>query len=223
MNLLKNIEPFSDLSPEELEGLAANSKRRSYPSGSIVLYKGDVGDVIYLILKGKVKVVLSNPEGKEIILNTFSVGEYFGEMSIFDHMPRSANIVAIEDCEFLMIPEEAVVNQIKKTPALAFKLLSIMSARLRESNEQIASLAHLNVKGRVAHTLYKLFKKSGKTVDGQNQVIPRPTVKEIADMSGASRETVSRILTELAKQRIISLTKTEIVIHKDLVDGDYAD
>jgi CRP/FNR family transcriptional regulator len=98
----------------------------------------------------------------------------------------------MEDCEFLMIPQEAVIAQIEQNPRLALKMLSVMSARLRESNEQISSLAHLNEKGRVAHTLHKLFKKTGRTIDSEYQAIPKLSVKDIADMSGAFRETVSR-------------------------------
>ena len=221
--LLKNIVLFSELSQEEIRDLLELSKNRKYPRGNIVLYKGDVGDVIYIILKGKVKVVLSNPDGKEIILNTLNTGEYFGEMSIFDQLPRSANIVAMEDCEFLVIPQEAIIDLIRKNPQVALKMISVMSARLRESNEQINSLAHLDVKGRGAQTLLKLLKKTSKQAEEGYQVIPRPSVKDIADMSGASRETVSRILSELAKQGLISLIKDRIVIYEGLVDGDYPD
>lgn len=215
---LKKIPLFSELSTDELHGLSKLSKKRRYPRGNIVLYKGDAGDVIYLILEGKVKVVLSHSDGKEIILNTLISGDYFGEMSIFDHMPRSANIVAMEDCEFLAIPQKAITDQIKKNPQLAFKLLSIMSQRLREANEQISSLAYLDVKGRVAQTLMRLLKKSGKTTGEGYQVLPRPAMKDIADMSGTSRETVSRILNELAKQGIITYTKDSFIFYEDLVD-----
>ena len=139
-------------------------------------------------------------------------------MSVLDHMPRSANIVTMEDCEFLAIPQKAVTDQIKKNPQLALKLLSIMSQRLREANDQISSLAHLDVKGRVARTLMRLLKKSGKITGEGYQVLPRPTMRDIADMSGTSRETVSRILKEFVKQGIMAYTKGSFIIYEDLAD-----
>ena len=218
--LMKNIPLFSELSSVETDDLVKLSQSRKYPRGNIVLYKGDVGDVIYIILKGRVKVVLSSPDGKEIILSTLNTGEYFGEMALFDHLPRSANIVTMEDCDFLVIPQEVIIDLIKKSPQLALKMISIMSARLRDSNEQISSLAHLDVKGRVARTLLKLSKKASKKTKDGYQMIPRPSAKDIADMSGASRETVSRILTEFARQGLISLSKNHIVVYEELVESD---
>jgi CRP/FNR family cyclic AMP-dependent transcriptional regulator len=218
IELLSNISLFSELSTEERRGLFDISKKRIYPRGSIVLYKGDVGEDIYLILKGKVKVVLSHPQGKEIILNTLDAGNYFGEMSVIDRLPRSATVMAMEDCEFLVITRENMTDQIKKNPQIALKLLSVMSERMRESNEQISSLAHFDVRGRVARALLRMLKKSDIPSTHGYQEIPRPPMKDIADRVGASRETVSRILTEFSKNKIISITRNSIVIYEGLVD-----
>ena len=95
--LIKNIPLFSGLSQREIKGLLESSEKRKYPRGAIILHQSDKGQVIYLILKGKVKVILSGKAGKEIILNTLEAGNYFGEMSVFDRMPRSATVVTMED------------------------------------------------------------------------------------------------------------------------------
>ena len=214
--LLKNIPLFSGLSPVELKDILKLSEKRRYPRGNIVLYKGDVGQAIYLILKGKVKVVLFDEDGKEIILSTLKEGNYFGEMSAFDQMPRSATIVTVEESEFLMIRQKSIADQIKKNPQLSFKLLSEMSRRLREADEQISSLALLDVRGRVAQTLLKLSQETsmGKCTD--YTVIPRPALQDIASMSGTSRETVSRILSDFSKRGLVSLTKKKIIIYESL-------
>jgi len=214
--LLKNIPLFSELSPAELKEMLKLSEKRKYPRGSIVLYKGDVGQAIYLILRGKVKVVLFDEEGKEIILSTLKLGNYFGEMSAFDQMPRSATIVAVEESEFLVIRQKSIADQIKKNPQLSFKFLSEMSRRLREADEQISSLALLDVRGRVAQTLLKLSQETpmGKGID--YTVIPRPALQDIASMSGTSRETVSRILSDFSKRGLVSLAKKKIIIYGSL-------
>jgi CRP/FNR family cyclic AMP-dependent transcriptional regulator len=147
VHLIKDIPYFSELTIEEMQNLVASSQKRRYPRGSIVLHKDDVGDETYLIMIGKVKVIVTHPDGKEIILNILKSGDLFGEMAVFDHMPRSATIVAEEDCEFLIISQENIKNLIKRNPQIAFKLLSDMSRRVREADEQIGSLANLDAKG----------------------------------------------------------------------------
>ncbi len=218
--ILKNIDVFSELSPGEINDFLASAQKKRYPHGSIVIQRGDLGDIIYLILKGSVKVVLTHIEGREIILNVMKTGDYFGEMSVFDYMPRSATIIAEEDCEFLMIYREALTNQIRKNPQIALKMLSNMSNKVREMNEQVNCLTNLDAKGRVAQTLLKLSKKAGVIIENGSLIIPRPLVRDIADMSGTSRETVSRILTELTKSGIIGLSKEHIVINKEFETND---
>jgi CRP/FNR family transcriptional regulator/CRP/FNR family cyclic AMP-dependent transcriptional regulator len=141
-------------------------------------------------------------------------------MSVFDYMPRSATIVAEKDCELLIISREAIISQIRKNPQIAIKMLSNMSSRVREANEQVNCLTNLDAKGRVAQTLMKLSKKLGVRVENGSHVIPRPMVKDIAAMSGTSRETVSRILTELTKSGIIGQSKEHIVIYKEFETND---
>jgi CRP/FNR family cyclic AMP-dependent transcriptional regulator len=212
--ILNNIDIFTGLSTSETKEIMACAKKQRYPHGSFVLHRGDVGDLIYLILTGSVKVVLAHLDGNEIILNILKSGDYFGEMSVFDYMPRSATIVAEEDCEFLIIPRETITSQISKNPKIALKMLSNMSRRVREANDQVNCLANLDAKGRVAQTLLKLSKNSCVKSENGSRVIPRPLVRDIASMSGTSRETASRILTELTKSGIISLNKKHIVIHE---------
>ena len=215
-NLLKSVPLFSELSHEELEELLSLSKKRRYPRGSFVLYKDDIGQVIYLILKGKVKVVLIDESGREIILSTLKSGDYFGEMSAIDQMPRSATVVTVQDSEFLVISQKSITDQIERNPRIAIKLLSEMSRRLREADEQINSLALLDVKGRVARLLLKLSKDTIKRKGEGYKVITRPTLQDLAAMVGTSRETVSRILSDFSKSGLIGLTRKDIIIYNEL-------
>jgi CRP/FNR family cyclic AMP-dependent transcriptional regulator len=213
VHLIKDIPYFSELTIEEMQNLVASSQKRRYPRGSIVLHKDDVGDETYLIMIGKVKVIVTHPDGKEIILNILKSGDLFGEMAVFDHMPRSATVAAEEDSELLIISRENITNLIKRNPQIAFKLLSDMSRRLREADEQISGLAHLDAKGRVAQALLKLSKEANMITDDGHKVFPKPPIKDIAAMSGTSPEIVSQLLSELTNKRIIDLTKEHIIIY----------
>ncbi len=213
VHLIKNIPYFSELTIEEMQNLVASSQKRRYPRRSIVLHKDDVGDETYLIMTGKVKVIVTHPDGKEIILNILKSGDFFGEMAVFDNMPRSATVAAEEDSELLIISRENITNLIKRNPQIAFKLLSDMSRRLREADEQISGLAHLDAKGRVAQTLLKLSKEANMITDDGHKVFPKPPIKDIAAMSGTSHEIVSQLLSELTNKGIIGLTKEHIIIY----------
>ena len=177
------------------------------------MHKDDVEDETYLIMIGRVKVIITHTDGKEIILNILKSGDLFGEMAVFDHMPRSATVAAEEDSELLIISRENITNLIKRNPQIAFKLLSDMSRRLREADEQISGLAHLDAQGRVAQTLLKLSKEANMITDDGHKVFPKPPIKDIAAMSGTSHEIVSQLLSELTNNRIIDLTKEYIIIY----------
>lgn len=212
INLFKNVPLLAGLPADAVSELAAGSERRRYAKGDVILYKGDPGQVIFLILKGGVKAILEDHNGKEIILSKLHIGDYFGEMALFDRMPRSAEVVALEDSEFLVIDEKALFPLIRKNPDLAMRLLSEMSLRLREANEQIGNLALLDVRGRVARVLVKLSKGEGVQKGDQCKIVPKVAMSELSAMSGASRETVSRVLSDFSRKGLIKITKGSIVI-----------
>lgn len=212
IQILKKIPAFACLAPDDAQHLVDNSELRRYPAGGVVLSEGDTGDVVFIILKGRVKVVLTHAGGKEIILTILKAGNYFGEMTAFDSMPRSATIIAEDDCKFLVIPHTAIKRQIRQNPQIALDMLCEMSRRVREANEQINNLAHLDVKGRVAKMLLRLSAESRAKTRAGYAVIPRPAMRDMAAMSGTSRETVSRILNGLMKRGVIGLSKDTISI-----------
>ena len=218
--LIKNIPIFAGLTDNDVENLITHSEKRKYPRGSIILYQGDTGHAIYLILKGQVKVILTSDEGKEIILSTLKKSNYFGEMSIFDQEKRSATVVAKSNTEFLVISREVLRNLINEKPEIALNLLSEMSRRLRATDEQIRSLAFSDVKRRVAKVLSDLFKEavSEQRPTSNFKSINRPGMKDIAAMCGTSRETASRILNDFHKQGIIQLTKDHIFLESRDID-----
>ena len=148
---LKNIPLFSELSQEELKELSNSSVKKKYPKGSIVIYKGDLAQHMFLILKGRVKVILNGHIGNEVILGMLEPGSYFGETSVFDAMPHSATIVTVEESDFLCISQEHITNLIKKKPEIALEMLSELSKKLRETHEQVGN-RNSNEANSTAHT-----------------------------------------------------------------------
>lgn len=214
--LIRNIPLFSDLPLEELTELGKLAEKRRYRAGDVVFFKGDSGQFMYLILKGRVNVVITDETGGEIILSQFAEGEYFGEMSALDDMPRSADVVTTEESEFLVISHDIIRKAISKNPDMALKLLSEMSKRLREANQQINDLVFLDMKGRVARVLLKLSKVSGLKKGGDPRTIARPSARDLSSMVGGTRETISRVLNDFSKRGLVSLEKKKIIIYEGL-------
>ena len=216
IKFFKKIPFLSEFSDDELKEMSDLSERRKFPPGSIVLYEGDKNKTPYLILKGRIKVVLSDKKGKEIIVSILKEGDYFGEMALFDQLPRSATVVTLEDSEFLIISPEVLLDKISKNPRLSLKLLSEMSKRLRKTDKQIGNLALLDVKGRVARILLNLFQEAPLENGKDYKTVARPPLKDIAAMSGTTRETASRILNDFFKNNLIHLTRKNIIIYDKL-------
>lgn len=208
----KNVLLFSGLDDDELEALANIAVKRSYPKNTIIINEGDETDSLYLITDGKVKIVLSDEDGKEIIISILEPGSYFGELSLIDEEPRSACVITMAKSQFAIINKSEFDRLQDEIPTLARNLLKGLSKRLREANKNISSLALMDVYGRVARTLLQFAKP-----EGDKQVIhEKLTQKDIANMVGASREMVSRIFKDLTVGGYITVSGGMITINEKL-------
>mgnify|MGYP000975985320 CR=1 FL=1 len=210
--LLHQIPIFSCLDEEELDRLAAVGMRKRFPRNTILLNEGDITDSLYVILSGKVKTVITDENGREIILSISGPGEYFGEMALIDGEPRSATIVTREPCHLMIFSKEDIKGVLRANPDMVFTLLKGLIKRLRETDKKIESLALMDVYGRIAQLLIQMAEAQGDVL-----VINEPlTHQEIANMVGASREMVSRILSELIRGEFIRVDKKIITILRKL-------
>lgn len=221
IELLKGVDLFSALSNEQLQQLAALVIRKRFVRDeTIILEDDDSVQALFLIASGEVKVYLSGADGRETILSLLNKGDFFGEMSLIDGEPRSASVKAVTDADLLIIRREHFLKQVEKNPELAMGLLVEMSKRIRKANRQISSLAMLTVVGRVAATIINLIQERGVRVHSENGkmvtiIRNRPTQQQLAEMSGTTRETVSRVLSALAKKGSISLVGKDLVVHEE--------
>jgi CRP/FNR family transcriptional regulator/CRP/FNR family cyclic AMP-dependent transcriptional regulator len=215
---LKGVDLFSELTEEQLGLLANLVVVQDFNRDETVVLEGDCSmKALYLIASGTVQVYMTGVDGRETILSFLERGDFFGEMSLIDGEPRSASVRTVTDAQLMIIHREPFLTLIRQTPEIAMSLLSEMSKRLRKANKQIGSLSTMSVSGRVAGTLLNLMEERGMRIHTDNgQMVTvihnRPTQQQLADMSGTTRETVSRICSMLVKANAIAMTGKDIVI-----------
>ena len=207
-NILRNVPLFAGLPEEALAALAARLRRRPLTAGTPVVYKGDPSGSLYLIESGRVKVHQATASGSEVILNILGPGDFFGEMSLLDGQPRSADISTLEPSVLLLLEGEALRNIITAQPTVAWTLLQILSLRVRDANMQAEMMMTRDVPGRVAACLLRLAETQGTALpNGSLRVNVSLTQSDIAALIGATRERVSRALSAFRESGAIQWDK----------------
>ncbi|HUU01424.1 MAG TPA: Crp/Fnr family transcriptional regulator [Myxococcota bacterium] len=210
--LLKRVSIFSNLDDGALGDLGQLVISKDYPKGTLVFGQEEPGDALFIIAKGRVKVVLYGESGKEITLTFFHKGDFFGEMALLDDLPRSANVVTTENSKLLMLKRDDFTHHLVEHPSTAINVLAELSRRLRRADEIIGNLALLDVYGRVARVLIELGEREGEKVEDGILIRKRPTQQDIASMISTSRETVSRALGEFQKRGLLEMTGKSVVL-----------
>ncbi len=213
ITMLKMVPLFSSLKDEELEAINRAVFTKKYLKDQMILLADEEGDTLFIIIRGKVKITSFAENGKEVIFSIMSEGDFFGDMSLLDGKPRSASVISIEDSELCLLRREEFNRLIENHPGIALKLLKELTSRLRRADERIESLALLDVSGRIAGILLQLSEESGKRLpDGGVIIRSRPTHQELANMVGTTRETVTRILSQLEQKNYIVMTGKSVTI-----------
>jgi CRP/FNR family cyclic AMP-dependent transcriptional regulator len=200
--------PFDE---RHLDALAAAGAIRSYPKHALLIQEGDHSDQLYVVISGRLKVFLSDSEGKEIIIDTLGPRQCFGEMAL-EGEPRSASVMTTEPCKLAVIERDQFRQFLAANPDAAYALIVTLIRRARNLTRAIGSLALLDVYGRVARLLLdNAVEDNGVLVVGE-----RMTQQEIAKRVGASREMVSRIVTDLREGGYIGIENDRMVIYRPL-------
>jgi len=197
------------LSEADLKSIGSHGIVRSYPKNTVIVSEGDTTDSLYVILEGRVKAYVSDSEGRQVVLSTQGPGEYFGEL-VLDQGPRSASVMTLTPCRFLVVQKEEFRRFLLQNPAFALALIDKLIARVRALTESVKSLALMDVYGRVARLLLELAEES----NGGFVIAQRLTQQDIASRIGASREMVSRILKDLSVGGYLTQSRTGIVLHR---------
>lgn len=207
VDFLRTVPLFGKLDDQELQRFGELTRQKHYPRGSVIVFEEDPGDSLFVVRQGRVKVVLIGEDGREIILGVLGVGEHFGELSLIDEQPRSAHVIAMEDTDLLVLRRDDFRRRVETSPSVAWSLMVELSRRLRRADGKIHGLALLDVPGRMARLLLDF---AAENAGGR---IEKPlTHQTIANMIGASRETVSRTMREFELQGWISVERRRISI-----------
>lgn len=201
---------LSILNKDKLDTLLRNGQKKFYPKNTFIINEGDISPCAFVINSGKVEILLCDEQGKEIVLSILKQGEHFGEMSLIDGDARSAAVKAVEDTELTIISKESFRDCLRTYPEIAEQIMLGLVTRLREANRKISSLALMDVHGRVANMLNDFAKEK----DGQLVIEEKLTHQHIANIVGASREMISRILREMVADGRIKIDRKRIIILK---------
>ena len=211
--VLKAVPLFASFPEDQLRVLATMVVRKSAPRSNTIMAGGDPTDSLYIVLSGRLKVMMSDSDGKEVILSILGPGEFFGEMGLIDDEPRSASVVTIEPCELLQLAKRDFNKGLAENFEMAMAVMRGLVRRLREADRKIGSLALLDVYGRVARLLLDM----SETVDGEKVVTKRLPKQDIAKMIGASREMVSRVMKDLQMGGYIEMRGSNIVLRDTIM------
>lgn len=204
VEFLATVPLFHELDLEEMRRFGELVREKSYPRSSVIVFEDDPGDAFFIVREGRVKVVLVGDDGREVILGMLGPGDHFGELALIDNRPRSAHVIAMDDATLLVLRREDFRKRVETSPKVAWALLVELSRRLRAADGKIGGLVLLDVPGRIARLLLDHVADDGKSID-------KPlTHQTIAQMIGASRETVSRAMRDFQDEGWVSVDRRRI-------------
>jgi len=189
---------FANMDRDQTRVLQASLTPLELPRGEVLFHEGERGDRLYVIERGKIKLGRRSNDGRENLLAVLGPGEMFGELSLFDPGPRTATATVVADARLQELGHPDLVAWLQSNPTVAKHLLQALARRLRRPNEALADLVFSDVPGRVAKSLLDLSTRFGEQVDDGLRVAHDLTQEELAQLVGASRETVNKALADFA-------------------------
>lgn len=204
-NLLRQIHLFHGLGLIQLAQLNRLLHSAAFPAGSHFITAEQPGEVVYVILEGTVKIYITQPDGREVILAFLGPGDTVGEMSLVDSSGRSASVVTTEPSRLLWMDRATFQSCIQRMAPLASNLVRLLVNRLRFANEQIQALCTLDVPARVARQILALAERYGSCQGGEVLIPLRLTQSDLGELVGASRERVNQVMVEFKQRGLLSV------------------
>jgi len=211
-DILRSAPLFSALDDDAANALRASMVELHLGRGQVLFHEGDRGDRLYVVTSGKLKLGRTSADGRENVLAIIGPGEMFGELSIFDPGPRSSTAAAITDVALLELGQAEVRAWLVDRPEVAESLLHQLAQRLRHASETMADLVFTDVPGRVAKALLELSRRFGRPDGDDVRVDHDLTQEELAQLVGASRETVNKALADFAARGWIRLDARSVIL-----------
>ena len=211
-DVLRQTPLFSGLDDDAAESLRSSLAETRLRRGETLFREGDSGDRLYVVLDGKIKLGRSSADGRENLLAVLGPGQMFGELSLFDPGPRSLTATAVTDVTMKSLGHDELSSWLTGHPDVARNLLGQLAARLRRTNDVVADLVFSDVPGRVAKALLDLASRFGRQADDGVHVHHDLTQEELAQLVGASRETVNKALADFANRGWLRLEPRSVVL-----------
>jgi len=211
--IMKGINFFQGMTEEEIQRILNNANERLYTRGTIIFSEEEETDGIYIITEGLIKVYKMSIDGREKTLAILSPGDILGEMALFDHSYRSATAEALETSTVNVIPRQDFERLLEEMPTLAIKIIRVLAERLRQADEEIKNLLFLNARSRVILNLVQLAEQHLQEKKTGTPMPFRLTHAEMANLVGVSRETVTRVISELQDEDLIRIEKRKLWIN----------
>lgn len=192
--ILRRSAMFHEVDADDVQVLARQFSRLDLPRGEVLFREGDPGDSLYVVLSGKIKLGRSSPGGRETLAAVLGPADQFGELSVFDPGPRTATATAVTDTRLARLPASALHDWIRDRPVIGIQLIRVLAHRLRRTNSLLTDINFVDVPGRLAKQLLVLAQRFGSDCAGRTHVAHDLTQEELAQLVGASRETVNKSL-----------------------------
>ena len=203
---------FQGVPPEDAEVIAEQFDLLDVPRGTVVFHEGEPGDSLYIVGNGKIKLSRRSPDGRENVLAVMGPSDQFGELSVFDPGPRTATATAVTDVKLARMPQSVLRPWIEAHPEIGEQLLRVLARRLRRTNDSVADLIFTDVPGRVAKALLQMADRFGSRESDGLRVKHDLTQEELAQLVGASRETVNKALADFVHRGWIQLQGKSVVV-----------
>jgi CRP-like cAMP-binding protein len=211
--MLKKTALFGDLALSERLALASAMRRGDVPKDAHVFHAGDPGRSFFLVVAGRIKISLSR-QGREVVLAELGPGDYFGELSLIDGRPRSADAIAVVRTEVLELPQDTFFRLLDSNGTVARKLLVELCQRLREADKQISTLATVDAAGRIVRALLKLGEHHARREGVDLLFAKAPRQRDIAALAGTTRATTSRLVRQLTQQGLLTFAGQSLIVHE---------
>ena len=210
--VLRRAPLFEGLDEESARALRRQMTELKLSRGEHLFIEGDQGDRLYVVLDGKIKLTRAATDGRESLWSVLGPGEMFGELSLFDPRPRTSTASAVTEVTVAALGDEALRPWLMDRPDVSMHMLRALARRLRRANDVTADLVFTDVPGRVAKNLLDLAERFGEQDNVGLHVHHDLTQEELAQLVGASRETVNKALADFAARGWLQISARSVLI-----------
>jgi CRP/FNR family transcriptional regulator, cyclic AMP receptor protein len=212
IRLLKRVPLFAKMSDTDVEQVADRCLHKDCHKEQVILVEEEVGQTLFIILRGTVKITRASDEGREVIITILKAGDFFGELAILDGKGRSASVVSMEESELLTLRRSDFHHLLEKFPTIGLEMLRVLADRIRKADAMIENLTLQDAVGRVGSTLIHVAEQTGY-MRGPSMIIAKlPVQQDLANMAGTARETISRVMAVFESKKLIERDGHRVII-----------